>query len=196
MLNIIIKKAVSVLSAIVFVGLTASTRTTVDDESGGYTTAVNTIQKYVGANIEVTDDFSLFDQDDVTNWLITDNEKSDDYALWCIDNVPKDVVILFVFNNDTKVVMAAEADKTFVTSDFEIDVAFKSKENQKALNHTAGAFAWCFENEARAILNSQAGYNCSSIWALERTSNKVSLAWYDSLNSYWESYSNPENPSD
>jgi len=59
-------------------------------------------------------------------------------------------------------------------------------------NYVHGGFAWEEDDAdstyAYALLNGEAKYDCSSIWAFDEVQKNISLVWYDVEDVAWKDY--------
>ena len=149
--------------------------------------AVETIENLLGKSVEVKDDNVMIKKEAVKQWAT--GSMDDLYTLWEVDEkVNTKINILFLYDNDKKVLLATHSDKSFASETKNIDKSYKEDKYHNSQNYSKGAFAWENDGYSRAILTDKQGYNCSSIWAYNTVTNSISLVWYDNQADAWKDY--------
>ena len=158
-----------------------------DEVEKGNTTAVNTLKMYLhNDKITLGEDFSL--RAKTTILLLPDTDGITRRVLWKVEGISDEYGdILFLYDNDTRVVTATPSTASFVTSEYQIDPEYMNEKYHNSKNYKVGAFAWKYENDANLIISDEAPDVCSSIWAC--SNDEVTLLWCDSQNNpIWEGY--------
>ncbi len=161
-----------------------TTTTTATAEVNSPDKAINTIKQYLKAEqLTVAEDNYYIPRDIVNPYLVTDDQRSDDYNYWEVLN-PDQYEILFLYNGDNEVTSAkTNSSRDYISTDYVVDSKFKNDEYE-----SSGIFAWNFGGSSKAILGPKAGFKCSSIWAFDETSGTVSLIWHDTECPAWQNY--------
>ncbi len=128
------------------------------------------IQNYKGiSNVNRISDENLIKSKNIQTCITTTTEtiKSDDYVLWEVSNVADEVTVLFVFDHYVISANLISEDTKLVNENMLVDAEFMDFSDEQ--NYQNGGFAWKESETAYALLNGEAGYDCSSIWAYDDT---------------------------
>lgn len=155
----------------------------------GKETALNTIkEQFDKDDVNVMLDYDLeFDWN--SNPVYGSNESDEDYYLWYkVEKYPKEFNILFLFKDDTEILMGQNSKNPI----YSVDVDEKRVDKNFAIetvNYEDGAFAWNDSESTNAVLGKDAGYRCTSIWGYNEQENKVVLIWNNTDCPIWQNYS-------
>jgi len=145
--------------------------------------ALKTITKSIGS-AKILDDYQLFDGNDneIVQGVLAEEDDTI-YKVWNVNqNVNKDILIGFLFDEDSKVVWSESSSKDFWNPNVpKIDLCYNDKKYQSEMNFKDGAFSYKKRNTAIAILGPEQGENVSSVWAYNTKDDTLSLVWYNTI---------------
>lgn len=149
--------------------------------SGNDNKPIRTIEKFIGTEVKESDTPVTAN---VVYYILQDNKGNYDYSYVAVENISNQKVhVLFLYDDDTSIIEATECKRTFVNSNRIIDTAYMNKEYHNSLNFKDNSFAYRYNNEIAAIMSEEAEFGCSSIWALDSSTNEVALIWKEGENS-------------
>ena len=145
--------------------------------------ALKTINKSIGS-AKILDDYQLFDgkNNEIVKGVLAEEDDTI-YKVWHVDqNVSKDILIGFLFDEDSKIVWSESSSKDFWNPNVpKIDLSYTDKKYQSEMNFKDGAFSYKKRNTAIAILGPEQGENVSSVWAYNIKDDSLSLVWYNTI---------------
>lgn len=151
----------------------------------GNETAVNTISNFVNKDVKAGQDYYVTPA--VISCVASVEGDNDIYRVYrALDYDADKYSIMFLFDDDTKVVEATPAAKAYVDDAFRISSDYKDVANSQ--NSCNGAVASLYDGKAEIILNSESGYNLSSIWGYDQTDETVYLIWVNHDCPIWENH--------
>jgi len=191
------------IAALVCINTTSCSPTSNTNESAekkeNYQIAIEKITEYLSNYEDITSTQRIADEAILKASSIetcvtttTDLGNSDDYVLWAVNQKEDDVTIFFLFEQDKYIIAANQlkdnakllGENMLVNKDF--------MEHSDDKNYVHGGFAWEEDDAdstyAYALLNGEAKYDCSSIWAFDEVQKNISLVWYDVEDVAWKDY--------
>ena len=145
------------------------------------------INKSVG-NVNFVDDYSIIKKNpdnldyidiDVVTCLLVQDDTSNFWNVWRVtEDVPENICIGFLFDDDQNVVWATPCNRDFINQDtLRMQLDFTSADFHSNENSYDGSFAWTYNNCASCVSEKEA----SSVWAYDKSSNACSLVWSNNL---------------
>lgn len=141
---------------------------------------IRTIEKFVGKDV-TEGEFEI--TADVEYYILPDKKGNYDYSYCAVENLSRqNIQVLFLYNEDSSVIEATDQKRSFINKDMIVDTSYMEDQYHNEKNFADDSFAYRNGTEVAAFLSEEAGYRCSSIWAIN-SSNEVVQIWKDEENS-------------
>lgn len=149
--------------------------------------AKTAINKSVG-NVNFVDDYSIIKKNpdnleyidiDVVTCILVQDDTSNFWNVWRVtEDVPENICIGFLFDDDQNVVWATPSNRDFIDQDtLKMQLDFVSDSYHDDVNSKDGSFAWYYNNCASCASEKEV----SSVWAYDKSNNTCSLVWHNNL---------------
>ena len=153
------------------------------------TKATDAIADFLGESVNMKEG-TLYKSESVIKYVAPTDDEDNLYIRWTItEQVKPNFKILFLYENDSKVLMATDAERDFIDEETRLDLGYKDDKYHDGYNYDDGAFAWQYGGYAHCVLTVNQEHNCSSIWAYNEKTKSIFLVWYDNQASAWKDYS-------
>lgn len=151
----------------------------------GNETAVNTISKFLDCEVNVGEDYQI--PLTMLAYPASGENENDIYRVYkACDYDSNKYSILFLFQDDTKIVEATDVSNSYIDDTYTISKDYMNEAN--SLNYSDGAFASYADGKSTVFLSSESGYNLSSIWGYDSEDQKVSLIWINNDCPIWKNH--------
>lgn len=159
----------------------------------GEETALGTISRKIGKEVLLSDKEDTICGSGLMVATFKNKETNEQIDYYCVDDfADTERVILFLFNDDTDVVIPESTDISFVDADEnEIYSDWRDKKYHHENNYNSqGIFSWYADGASHAIFSENAG-SLTSVWAYDPATNKTDTIWRDNENCpIWIDYYN------
>lgn len=151
----------------------------------GNETAVNTISNFIHCDVNVGEDYYV--NPTIISFPASGENKNDVYRVFeAYDYDANKYSLLFLFQDDTKIVEATDVSKSYMDEACIISKDYMNETNTQ--NYCEGAFASHYGRGSSVFLNSESGYNLSSVWGYDQETQKVYLVWVDHECPIWKNH--------
>ena len=150
--------------------------------------AKETIEEFLGESVEQKDN-KAFTAESVKKYVASNSTVDDMHFVWTItEPVNEPLKVLFLYDNDSKIIMATHSEKEFLDEKKNLDMDYEKDKYHNDKNYSKGSFAWENGKFAKAVLSKKETDGCSSIWIYNERAKTIMLVWYNSQAKAWEGY--------
>lgn len=150
--------------------------------------AKETIEEFLGESVEIKDT-TAYTPDDMFKYMASNSTTDEMFFVWTIQKQVKEPLkVLFLYENDSKAIMATHSECEFLDETKNLDLNYKKDKYHNDKNYSKGSFAWEYGGYANAVLSEKESEGCSSIWIYNERSHTIFLVWYNSQAKAWEDY--------
>ena len=142
--------------------------------------AIETISNFIGTEVQESESSITANVD---YYLLDDSNGETNFVYCKVENLPSDLEVFFLYNDDSEIIEATACPKTFIDDNYTIDTSFLDEKYHDCYNFNNDSFAYKHGEEVAAFLSKEANYRCSTIWVVD-SNNQASKIWEDQDNSW------------
>lgn len=150
--------------------------------------AKETIEEFLGESVEMKET-TAYTSENVVKYVTSNSTTDNMHFVWTINKQAKEPLkVLFLYDNDSKIIMATHSEKEFLDSTKNLDFDYEKDEYHNNKNYSKGSFAWEYGGYANAVISDKSPEGCSSVWIYNERAKTIYLVWYNSQAKVWEDY--------